>query len=205
MTSPLAALKLGVLRPRDASGIYAQPYVEFLRWEREGVLLKVAHGYYAHVPESSRRTHWRPEIESLALGIAQADYGKNEVALMHISAARLHGAIPRAVAVAVLAVPKQRPNLETSCGRIVFVRRDVNSLKKVRVQTELATGWCTSLEQTVLDLARRPDLVEGLSEVSKEAARTLFGRANEKKLQVVLDEQRMGSAMHRLEDWTKSA
>jgi hypothetical protein len=107
--------------------------------------------------------------------------------------------------VAVLAVPKQRPNLETTCGRIVFVRRDVASIKKVRVETELATGWCTSVEQTVLDLARRPDLVEGLTEVSKEAARTLFGRISEKKLQAVLGEQRMGAAMNRLKSWTKSA
>jgi len=205
MVSPLAALKRGVLRPQDASEIYAQPHAEFLRWAREGVLLKVAHGYYAHIPEPSRGTHWRPEIEALALGIGQADYGKNEVALMHISAARFHGSISRALAVAVLAVPKQRPNLETTCGRIVFVRRDIDSLKKIRVETELAMGWCTSVEQTVLDLARRPDLVRGLSEVSMEAARTLFRRVNEKKLRVVLDEQRMGSALNRLNSWTKNA
>ena len=205
MTPTLASLKRGVLRPRDAAGIYTQPSLQFRRLEMDGVLLKVAHGYYAHIPESSRGTNWRPEIEALALGIAQADYGKHEVALMHISAARLHGAIPRALAVAVLAVPKQRPNLETTCGRIIFVRRDVDSLKKIRVETELATGWCTSLEQTVLDLARRPDLVKGLTEVSRDAARTLFGRINEKKLQAVLNEQRMGSAINRLKSWAKNA
>ena len=99
---------------------------------------------------SLRRGVWRPEIEALALGIGQADYGVNGVALMHPSAARVQGAIPRAIAVAVLAVPKQRPTLETTCSRIVFVKRDVARLKRMRIETELATGWCTSIEQTAL-------------------------------------------------------
>jgi len=205
MVSPLASLKRGVLRPRDAIAMYSQPARQFNYWEQEGVLLKVAHGYYAHIPEASRGSNWRPEIEALALGIGQADYGKNEVTLMHISAARMHGAIPRALAVAVVAVPKRRPDLETTCGRIIFVQRDVSSLKKFRVETELATGWCTSIEQTALDLAGRPHLVKGLDEVTQEAARALFDRVNEKKLQVVISEQRMGSALVRLKAWMKNA
>lgn len=185
--------------------MYSQPARQFNYWEKEGVLLKVAHGYFAHIPETSRGGHWRPEIEALALGIGQADYGKNEVALMHISAARIHGAIPRALAVAVVAVPKRRPSLETTCGRIIFVQRSVGSLKKIRIDTELATGWCTSIEQTALDLAGRPDLVKGLAAVTQEAARTLFDRVSEKKLQVVIREQRMGSALIRLKAWAKDA
>ena len=205
MVSPLATLKRGVLRPRDAREMYSQPARQFNYWEKEGVLLKVAHGYFAHIPEVSRGGHWRPEIEALALGIGQADYGKNEVALMHISAARIHGAIPRALAVAVVAVPKRRPSLETTCGRIIFVQRNVSSLKKIRIDTELATGWCTSIEQTALDLAGRPDLVEGLTGVTRDAARTLFDRVSEKKLQAVIREQRMGSALVRLKAWAKDA
>lgn len=205
MTSPLASLKRGVLRPRDAREIYTRPALQFHRWEKEGVLLKVAHGYFAHIPEASRGGHWRPEIEALALGIAQADYGKNEVALMHISAARIHGAIPRALAVAVVAVPKRRPSLETTCGRIIFVLRSVSSLKKIRIDTELATGWCTSIEQTALDLAGRPDLVSGLTSVTQEAARTLLDRVNERKLHVLIREQRMGSALVRLKALAKDA
>lgn len=205
MVSPLASLKRGVLRPRDAAALYTQPSLQFQYWEQEGVLLKVAHGYYAHIPEASRGGHWRPEIEALALGIGQADYGTNEVALMHISAARIHGAIPRALAVAVVAVPKRRPSLETTCGRIIFVQRAVSSLKKIRIETELATGWCTSIEQTALDLAGRPDLVKGLTAVTQEAARTLFDHANEKKLQAVIGKRRMGSALIRLKVWTKDA
>ena len=165
----------------------------------------MAHGYFAHIPEVSRGGEWRPEIEALALGIGQADYGKNEVALMHLSAARIHGAIPRALAVAVVAVPKRRPALETSCGRIVFVKRDVDSIKRMRIETELATGWCTSIEQTALDLANRPELIEGLATIAEDAARTLFFRSNEQKLGILIEKQRMGTAFIRLKKWAKNA
>lgn len=205
MKPTLAALRRGVLRPRDAAEIYTQPALQFRRLEMEGVLLKVAHGYYAHIPEASRGASWRPEIEALALGIGQADYGVNEVALMHLSAARLQGAIPRAIAVAVLAVPKQRPTLETSCGRIIFVKRDVARLKRIKVKTELATGWCTSNEQTAVDLARRPDLVKGMSHVAREAACALFALSDKGILDSLVKDQRMGSALNRLADWMKDA
>ena len=92
MAVSIASLKRGVIRPRDASGLYAQPRAEFLRLEQIGVLLKAVHGYYALVPEVSRGTGWRPEIEALALGIGQADYGINGAVLMHLSAARVQGA-----------------------------------------------------------------------------------------------------------------
>jgi hypothetical protein len=54
---------------------------------------------------------WTPDLHTAALGIGQADYGTGAVALMGVTAARLHGAIPRALAVAVVAVPKQRPGV----------------------------------------------------------------------------------------------
>ncbi len=205
MVSPLASLKMGVLRPQDARGIYERPRRYFQRWEQEGVLLKIAHGYYAHIPEASRGGYWRPEIEAIALGIGQADYGKNEVALMHISAARIHGAIPRALAVAVLAVPKQRPTLETTCGRVIFVKRNVSTLKRIRVETELATGWVTSLEQTTLDLARRLDLVKGLSNEVQDAVLSLFARGNKQKLEALARDQRMVATLVRVKDWADDA
>lgn len=205
MGSPLSSLRQGVLRPKDAQGIYVQPHPEFRRWEESGVLLKVAHGYYAHIPEAARGGSWRPEIESLALGIGQADYGKNSVALMHLSAARIYGAIPRALAVAVIAVPKRRPTLETSCGRIVFVKREISLIKRMRIDTELATGWCTSIEQTVLDLANRPDLVNGLTTLAQDAARILFTRSKDQKLNELLKSQRLETAFSRLKKWVQDA
>ena len=205
MVAPLATLRLGVLRPKDAAKLYAQPRAEFLRLEEAGVLLKIVHGYYALIPEARRGLGWRPEIEALALSLGQADYGREEVALMHISAARIHGAIPRALAVAVLAVPKQRPELETKFGRIVFVKRNVLELETIKTETELAIGWVTSIEQTALDLARRPNLVSGIAHVARESATALLVRSDEKKLGMIIQDQRMGAAYLRLTSWIKNA
>jgi hypothetical protein len=172
--------------------------------EADGVLLKIANGYYELVPEANRGSQWRPEIESLALGIGQADYGVNEAILMHLSAARLQSAIPRAIAVAVIAVPKRRPALETPYGRIVFVKRDVTRLKRIKVKTEVGDGWSTSKEQTALDLAGRPDLVKGLSQVAQEAARSIFVLCNKTKLDSIANDQRLKSALSRLTQWVNS-
>lgn len=205
MKSRLASLRRGVLRPQDAAGIYTQPALQFRRLEQDGVLLKIARGYYALVPEAHRGGQWRPEIESIALGIGQADYGVNGAVLMHLSAARVQGAIPRAIAVAVLAIPKQRPALETSCGRVIFVKRDLTKLKRIKVTTELEIGWATGNEQTALDLAKRPDLVNGMSEVAREAARALYLLSERRKLKSLAKDQRMGLALERLGIWITDA
>lgn len=205
MTSSLASLRQGVLRPRDAAGLYVQPRADFLRLTEAGVLLNLAHGYYALVPEAERGLNWRPSIEAIALGIGQADYGRNGVALMHLSAARTHAAIPRAIAVAVLAVPKQRPILETRYGQIIFVKRNVEKLKRIKIETELGAGWVTSVEQTALDLAKRPDLVKGTTEVAEEAVGGLLKRLDSKKLKQIATEQRMKSVFLNLKNWKMNA
>ncbi|MBW8805667.1 MAG: hypothetical protein JF587_17730 [Catenulisporales bacterium] len=142
-----------VLRPRDAAGIYAQPAGELARLAAHGVLARLAHGYAVIVPQHRiGDPGWRPDIAAAALGIAQADYGTDKVALIGVSAARHHGAIPRALAVATVAVPKQRHGLDTRLGKILFAKRDVNTLDVEKVTTELGVGWVTTVEQTLLDL-----------------------------------------------------
>jgi predicted transcriptional regulator of viral defense system len=76
---------------------------------------------------------------------------------MGMSAARLHGALPRAVATAVVAVPRQRPPL-TAFGEVVFVKRDTGRLATELTSTPLVAGLVTTVEQTMLDLADRPGL-----------------------------------------------
>jgi len=148
-----------VLRPKDIETVYAHPRAELARLARSGVVRRLASGYYALVPqERLGDLRWRPELDAAALGLAQTDYGINAVALMGISAARLHGAIPRALAVAVIAVPKQRPALTSHAGRMIFVKRDVARLDIEHVDTQLTSGWVTTIEQTLLDVAARPDL-----------------------------------------------
>lgn len=158
MPIEIAAADPQVLRPADLDDVYAQPAKEFLRLARGGVLLRLAHGYYAVVPEPLRGTAWRPAVEDVGLAVGQHDYGRDDTVLMGVTAARLLGAVPRALGTAVVAVPRQRPALETAVGRIHFVTRAVERLDVRRVETGLATGWVTTPEQTVLDLADRPGL-----------------------------------------------
>jgi hypothetical protein len=191
----LARLGKAVFRPRDLAGIYAHPRAEVARLAANGVVQQLATGYYALVP--ARRIGdraWMPDLQASALGIGQADYGLGQVALMGISAARVHGAIPRALAVAVVAVPKQRPVLEIAEARVVFARRDARKLDLERTETELGTGWVTTVEQTLLDLAARPTL-GGVSKADiEEAMRALATRADWATVESLAQEQhRLGA------------
>lgn len=194
----LARRRNAVLRPRDASDVYAHPRPELSRLARRGALRALATGYYMVVPQrrvGDRR--WRPDLSSAALGVAVADYGVDQVALMATSAARHHGALPRAVAVAVVAIPRQRPGLHLDIGQIEFVRRRVDRLDVERFETELVAGWVTTVEQTLLDLADRPTL-GGLTEQSAhEAVRSLALRADWDQVAELAQSQRKRLAYDR--------
>jgi len=102
---------LRVLRPQDGAVYYAHPRPEFARLARSGALHRVATGYYAVVPDDQLGQGWQPELEAVALGIAAADEGIDTTALMGLSAARVHGAVPRALSVAVVAAGRHRSTL----------------------------------------------------------------------------------------------
>jgi predicted transcriptional regulator of viral defense system len=148
-----------VVRPRDLATKWANPTRELARLARSGLVRRAGHGYWL-VPPADRVTDksWRPDLEALALAVAVADYGPDRVALMGVSAARHHGAIPRAVATAVVAVPNQRPVLRTPYGPVAFSERDTDRLDVEPARTTLTTGMATTVEQTLLDLADRPEL-----------------------------------------------
>ncbi|MFH1104939.1 MAG: type IV toxin-antitoxin system AbiEi family antitoxin domain-containing protein [Actinomycetota bacterium] len=155
----IATRALRVIRPRDAADIYRNPPLEFARLTRAGLLLRIARGYYAIPPMESLGTDsWRPAPESIALGIGMVDYGKESVALAGISAARVLNVLPRALAAGVVAVPASRNTLRTIAGPLIFWTRDTSQLQTQKTHTELVTGWVTTSEQTLLDLADVPDL-----------------------------------------------
>lgn len=185
-----------MVRPRDTR--YANPSLEFRRLAARGVVSKLATGYYLVPPDQARaRGDWRPPVEAVALGIAAADYDVHGVAVMGISAARLHGAVPRALAVAVVAVPKQRPPLDTRRGRVQFVRRRASSLDRVRVRTDVVQGWATSPEQTVIDLADRPELGDVTPLTASEAIANLAPRCDWDLLADLAIRQRKSGALAR--------
>lgn len=199
LPAPLVRRRWRVLRPRDASEVYAHPRPEFARLEAAGALHRLAHGYYAVVPDDQIDQSWVPELEAAALGIAAADQGADAVALMGLSAARMHGAIPRALGVAVVAAAGHRRHLRLidRDAVVVFVRRDVSTIDVERAATELGQGWVTTVEQTALDLAARPNL-GGLRHEADAAIRALLPRADRAVLKELASAQRRRATVDRL-------
>ncbi|GAA1840855.1 hypothetical protein GCM10009836_20250 [Pseudonocardia ailaonensis] len=185
-----------VLRPVDADHVYSNPRAEFARLERAGVLHRLAAGLYAAVPDDRVGASWRPSLEAVALGVAGTGGHVAESALMGVSAARVHGAIPRALGVAVVAVQRHRRTLRLSDrdADVLFVRRDVARLDVQRHRTELGQGWVTTIEQTVLDLIARPGL-GGVPGMVPEAIAALLPRADVGQLQDLAGQQRRRSAL----------
>ncbi len=190
---------LRVVRPRDGAVYYANPRPEFARLTRSGALYRVATGYYAIVPDDQIGRAWQPELEPVALGIAAADEGMDAVALMGLSAARVHGAIPRALSVAVVAAGRHRSTLRLTDrdADVLFVRRSVDGLDLQRYSSELGSGWVTTVEQTTLDLAARPTL-GALPEEADAAARALFARSDHDLLTELATRQRRRASLRRL-------
>lgn len=153
-----------VVRPQDLTEVYAQPRRALHYLAETGAAVHLAPGYYLLVPESLRlNATWRPTIEGLALGVAEADHpstagGTTPAALMGPSAARYWQAIPRAIGTATVAVAHQRNVLDTPFGRVTWVCRNTTKLDLQRARTDVTEGWTTSRAQTLLDLADRPTL-----------------------------------------------
>jgi hypothetical protein len=120
---------------------------------------------------------------------------------MGLSAARLHGVIPRALATTIVAVPRQhRPIALTDRPAVVrFVKRGTNSLDAERIRTELGPVLVTTPEQTVLDLAHRPNLGDNEADVPAAVA-ALYARSDKQHLQGLATEQRLLASLRRAED-----
>lgn len=180
-----------VLRPADARTFYSNPRPEFARLERRGALHRLAPGLFAAVPDDTLGRDWLPSLEDAALAVAVVGGRNDDAALMGVSAARVHAAIPRALTVAVVALGRHRRTLHLSDrdAEILFVRRDVQRLDVQRHRTDLGRGWVTTVEQTLLDLIVRPDL-GGVADAAEEAISALFPRADDALLGELATRQR---------------
>ena len=145
---------------------------------------------------------WVPSLEAAAAGIASAIYGANHAVLMGISAARVLGAIPRALATAVVAVPDQHRAIRLNDRQSVvrFVKRDTDRLDAERIETPLGPALVTTPEQTVLDLAHRPQLGDAPDEVPA-AIRILYQRSDHQRLEALAANQRRTASLRRAESW----
>ncbi|MGS2806149.1 type IV toxin-antitoxin system AbiEi family antitoxin domain-containing protein [Nocardia sp. MW-W600-9] len=205
LPSELWRAPLRTLRPQDLADIYAQPRPEIARLVDRGVLHRVAHGYYVIVPPDHIGGTWLPGLEAAAAGIASSIYGPSRAILMGVSAARMLGALPRALATAVVAVPRQhRPiALTDRAAQVRFVRRDTDALDAERAETPLGPVLVTTPEQTVLDLARRPELGNAEREVLP-AIKTLYRRSDPARLEQLAREQHRIATLREVEGWVGS-
>lgn len=194
----LARFPLQTVRPVDAKQLYAQPRQQLARLAAGGEVRHVANGYYAVVPLAQRGTDWKPTLEAVAAGIAVATYGPDDAVLMGVSAARIHGAIPRALGTAVVAIPRQRPavSLTDRAGTVVFVKRKVDQLDAELMPTDLGRALVTTIEQTIVDLAHRPELGNAGADVPA-AIRALMARCDRDLLDELAAAQRLGAARDR--------
>lgn len=159
---------------RSAKQAYAQPGPQLDRLAKAGAILRIAHGYYVAVPIDKRDGGWTPSLDALTAGLATAVYGSGRGVVWGLSAARLHGALPRAMAIGYAFGPAQhrRIYLLDRVGRVEFRKRDPERLDVEYLSTEVGPGLVTTIEQTVLDLSG-PDLEN--DEVRAGAVRNLVG------------------------------
>ncbi len=185
-----------VLRPADAAGVYTNPRAEFARLERRGALHRLAPGLFAAVPDDAVGHDWLPPLDDVALAVAATGGRQDGAALMGVSAARVHSAIPRALSVAVVAVNHHRRTLDLTDrdAQIHFVRRDVERLDLQRHQSSLGQGWLTTPEQTLLDLIARPGL-GGAPDAANEAIAMLLTRVDVALLRELAADQRRGRSV----------
>jgi predicted transcriptional regulator of viral defense system len=198
----LAGAPLRTIRAEDAATTYAFPGPELARLVDRGLLQRVANGYYIVVPQDMIGRGWVPSLEATAAGIASAIYGATRAVLMGISAARVLGAIPRALATAVVAVPDQhRPiRLKDRQSVVRFVKRDTDRLDAERIETPLGPAIVTTPEQTLLDLAHRPQLGDAPEEVPA-AITMLYQRSDHQRLEALAADQRRTASLRRAESW----
>ena len=204
MTAPqlIARAPLRTLRPRDLSDAFANPRAVISHHLGTGALARLAAGYVMAVPDDAE-PGWRPSPETAGAGIAAAIYGIDHIVMMGISAARIHGALPRAIGDVVIAAPRQhRPLVLDDGGRLHIVQRQTAALD-ARLET-LDTGrvLVTTVEQTALDLARHPGRGDHPEEPAA-ALRNLLPRLDHDRLTRITAEQHgMGAALERIEALT---
>ncbi|MHC9293762.1 type IV toxin-antitoxin system AbiEi family antitoxin domain-containing protein [Mycobacterium sp. LTG2003] len=198
----LVQAPLKTIRPRDAAAVYAHPRTQLVRLADNGVLHRLADGYYVVVPQDMVGRKWIPDLEAAAAGIATTIYSHDAIVVMGLSAARLHGVFPRAIATAIVAVPRRHHpiTLTDRLAVVRFVQRDTSRLDAERIRTELGPALVTTPEQTVLDLAHRPNLGDSAADVPAVVT-ALYARSDKDRLQGLATEQRRLASLRRAEKW----
>lgn len=155
----VARAPLRTLRLKDVPDLTRNTWRAMDRLVEQGALVRLTHGVYTAPPDGRDGRTWKPPLEAAALALATARFGERRAALMGISAARHWAAIPRAIGVATVAVPRRgyAPLTIEGGGRVKFVPRRMDVLELVLERTGLGEGLVTTPEQTLFDLLGRAD------------------------------------------------
>ncbi|WP_067828519.1 type IV toxin-antitoxin system AbiEi family antitoxin domain-containing protein [Nocardia inohanensis] len=199
LLAELARQPLRTVGSVEAAAVSRHPRQQLARLVERGVLHRVAQGFYVVVPQEYVGTSWLPGLEAVAAGIGTVVFGVDDAIVMGVSAARMHGVIPRSLGVALVAVPRQRAALQLvdRDASVRFVARDTARLDAELIRTELGGALVTTPEQTVLDLARRPNLGDAAVDVPA-AIRALYRRSDQERLVELAAEQRMRATLDRV-------
>lgn len=192
----IAAAPSRTVRPSDLAPFYSNPRAAAQDLERRGRLHRLAYGYYCAVPLDADPQTWRPSLEAAGAAVARTGSETDEPVLTGLTAARVHGALPRALGTAWVAVTgARRPlRLVDRDAEVRFVRRPVAALDAERVALDLGPVLVTTPEQTLLDLARSG--VDGPER--EDVVRALWPRADADVLADLARRTRAGTALARL-------
>ena len=194
----LTSRPLRVFTTSDAYAAYASPRPQLKRLADAGLLRRLHGGIFAIVPTEHVGRPWTPPLEAAAVGLETARSGPDGAVLMGLSAARLHGAVPRGLGQATVATRnRRRPIMLDGTGlEVRFIRRRVDDLDADLTTTVLGDVLVTSIEQTILDLAH-PRVQKTEAEAEREAIRSLAPKADHATLRELAARQRLGSALRR--------
>lgn len=178
---------------------HAPAHPGYARLAANGVLHRLAPGYYAILRSEHIGRGWLPDLEAASWGIAAADDGPRSVALMGLSAAHTHGGLEESPGAGVVATTRNRPSIRFTdrIATVSFVRRDPRRLKIERYTGPLGSGWVTTVEQTLLDLAAYPQL-GGRPELAEDAITGLLDKADPHVLHSLAGAQRRLGALDKI-------
>lgn len=194
----IARMPLRTVRAAGLASVYRHPGPALADLHARGVVHRLAQGIYCLVPSEHVGGAWRPTTEAATAAVATALYGDRIPVLTGLTAARMHRALPRAVAAGYVAVPTpRRPmRLADRDGTIRFVLRSVAELDAVAMPTELGLALVTAPEQTVLDLARADP--RGEDRDATDAIDALWPRCEPSVLEAIAARQRMRTTYERV-------
>lgn len=176
------------------------------RLAEQGAVKRLTQGIYTVPPGGRDARRWKPPIEEAGIAIAVARFGDRQAAMTDITAARHWAAMPRAIGVATIAVPRAgyAPVTLDDGGTVRFIPRKLDELDLALERIGQGDALVTTLAQTLFDLLMRPDRA-GLPEEAIQAAANLQPRVTARDLEFVTAQakrvnDRVREALHQIRE-----